>query len=638
MTNFGKSKDYKAFKAMSFFAIVFSFFIFASSPSHALVNGACGPSNGGKFSTMPTQPAEKCARGLDTATTQSGTNWRWTCTGSGGGTTATCTAAQCGSVAGDCKTFSGYFAAQPASSTANACNIGDYADTADTATLWQWNCAGRGTPAGATDACTANRATTENGACKAISGYYASEPATNTANACNAGTFVDLSDTGTQWQWRCNGAGTPVGTNSPTCTANRATTENGACKAISGNYASQPATNTASGCDAGSYVDLADSGTQWQWRCNGTGTPTGTNSPTCSANKATTVNGACKPISGYYGSQPATNTSNGCNAGSYVDLADSGTKWQWRCNGTGTPTGTNSVTCQADKATTIDGACKPISGYHATQPATDSASGCNQGNFFELADNGTTWNWRCNGAGTPTGTNSVTCTAQRRTTFNGSCGAAAGGTYSSPPSTSLCSSGQSTTVTLSGSTYNWSCNGGGQPAGTNAPCTATKAASCPNGPTGPAVNATCGVHHNETFTSTPSGSTNLCQTGTASAVSLTGSTYTWTCSGISGGTNDSCSAMKKAVTGCVMRHPVAWSEPGGPYGNRICAEYFRSPSQPGPFEETNHGYGTSGMLFSGYCANGGGTEGGCHGSVNWTCNGDGSFTFSNPQCNAGQWP
>ncbi|MAF67973.1 MAG: hypothetical protein CMH25_01325 [Micavibrio sp.] len=636
MINFGKSKDCKAFKAMSFFAIVFLLFIFASSPSHALVNGACGPSNGGKFRTMPTQPAEKCARGLDTTTTQSGTNWRWTCTGSGGGTTATCTAAQCGSVAGDCKTFSGYFAAQPASSTANACNIGDYADTADTATLWQWNCAGRGTPAGATDACTANRATTENGACKAISGYYASEPATNTANACNAGTFVDLSDTGTQWQWRCNGAGTPVGTNSPTCTANRATTENGACKAISGNYASQPATNTASGCDAGSYVDLADSGTQWQWRCNGTGTPTGTNSPTCSANKATTVNGACKPISGYYGSQPATNTSNGCNAGSYVDLADSGTKWQWRCNGTGTPTGTNSVTCQADKATTIDGACKPISGYHATQPATDSASGCNQGNFFELADNGTTWNWRCNGAGTPTGTNSGTCTAQRRTTFNGSCGAAAGGTYSSPPSTSLCSSGQSTTVTLSGSTYNWSCNGGGQPAGTNAPCTATKAASCPDGPTGPAVNATCGVHHNETFTSTPSGSTSLCQTGTASAVSLTGSTYTWTCSGISGGTNDSCSAMKKAVTGCTMRHPVVWSVPGGMSGARQCAEYFRSASQTGPFEETNHAYGSSGMLVSGYCASGGAS--GCHGTVDWTCNSDGSFTFTNKICNTGDWP
>ena len=588
-----KNRNNKAVGLIPLLAVVFSLFIFMSSPSYATVNGACGSASGGKFDSMPTQPAAKCARGLDTATTQSGTNWRWQCQGSGGGTTATCNAAQCGSVDADCKTFSGYFSSQPASTTTNACNIGDYVDTADTATLWNWNCNGRGSPAGTNAGCSANRATTENGACKAISGYYSSQPATSTASGCDAGSYIDLAtDTATQWQWRCNGAGTPVGTNSPTCTANRATTVNGSCKAISGYYASQPATTTGSGCDAGSYVDLADSGTQWQWRCNGGGTPAGTNSTTCTANKATTVNGACKAISGNYASQPATTTASGCDAGSYVDLADSGTQWQWRCNGTGTPAGTNSPTCTANKATTVNGACKVISGNYASQPATSTASGCDAGSYVDLADSGTQWQWRCNGTGTPVGTNSPTCTANKATTINGVCNNA---------TRNACTSGTPNDAAIADTSteYRWRCDGAGSPVGTNSgtcsklkpingvcnnatqnacsagtpndaviadtsteyrwrcdgqnggtnsgTCSLAKPPSCPNGPSGSAVNGTCGVHHGESFSSTPSGASSLCLTGSASSVSLSGSTYSWTCNGVSGGSADSCSASKGAA-------------------------------------------------------------------------------------------
>jgi len=63
------------------------------------------------------------------------------------------------------------------------------------------------------------------------------------------------------------------------------TTIDGVCKAIPGSHVSQPATDTASGCDAGSYIDLSDTSTEWQWRCDGIGTPVGTNSPTCTASK-----------------------------------------------------------------------------------------------------------------------------------------------------------------------------------------------------------------------------------------------------------------------------------------------------------------------------------------------------------------
>jgi hypothetical protein len=53
------------------------------------VNGTCGSSNGGTFTTAPTTNC--CITGTTSTVTGSGP-WGWTCTGSNGGTTATCTA------------------------------------------------------------------------------------------------------------------------------------------------------------------------------------------------------------------------------------------------------------------------------------------------------------------------------------------------------------------------------------------------------------------------------------------------------------------------------------------------------------------------------------------------------------------
>ncbi len=54
-----------------------------------VVNGACGSANGGTYSSAPT--ANLCSAGSASAVTGSGP-WNWTCAGSGGGTTASCSA------------------------------------------------------------------------------------------------------------------------------------------------------------------------------------------------------------------------------------------------------------------------------------------------------------------------------------------------------------------------------------------------------------------------------------------------------------------------------------------------------------------------------------------------------------------
>ncbi len=61
-------------------------------------------------------------------------------------------------------------------------------------------------------------------------------------------------------------------------------------------------------------------------------------------------------------------------------------------------------------------------------------------------------------------------------------------------------------------------------------------AACP-------VNGACGSSHGKTLTSKPTA--NLCSKGSASSVSTTSSSYTWTCSGQNGGSNASCSATRK---------------------------------------------------------------------------------------------
>ena len=78
-------------------SIVLPLRIWSSTP----VNGTCGSSNSGTFTTAPT--TNLCTNGTATAVTGTGP-WNWTCTGFNGGTTANCSASITTSISkpGDC--------------------------------------------------------------------------------------------------------------------------------------------------------------------------------------------------------------------------------------------------------------------------------------------------------------------------------------------------------------------------------------------------------------------------------------------------------------------------------------------------------------------------------------------------------
>jgi len=128
----------------------------------------------------------------------------------------------------------------------------------------------------------------------------------------------------------------------------------------------------------------------------------------------------------------------------------------------------------------------------------------------------------------------------------------------------------------------WMCRG--DFGGTNATC------SCI-----PASNGNCGSSDGGTFSSTPS--SGLCNVGSASVVSSTTTSYTWTCYGTSGtcnvgsGSNDSCSAIRDnppttptvniRTTDSTTNIPADLNPSTGlTNSNHICQSNFTSSSNP----------------------------------------------------------
>ena len=109
---------------------------------------------------------------------------------------------------------------------------------------------------------------------------------------------------------------------------------------------------------------------------------------------------------------------------------------------------------------------------------------------------------------------------------NAVCGSSNGGTFTSAPTTNLCSTGTPSTVSGSDPWF-WTCQGVN--GGTNASCSANVHG----------VNGVCGSSNGVTFTSAPT--SNLCNAGTPSTVSGSGP-WLWGCQGVNGGSSASCSA------------------------------------------------------------------------------------------------
>lgn len=166
---------------------------YACEKSNPSVTGACNNSlqNG-------------CASGSpnDDAVADDAGFWRWRCDGSNGGANSgTCQLAKpSASVPGSCASFTGQYTSQPATSTANGCTNGTFADTSDDSGNFRWDCIGSNSAGDAH--CTA--AVAPVGQCN-----------NSTQNGCTQGTANDdaVADTNEHFKWRCDAAGG----NSDTC-------------------------------------------------------------------------------------------------------------------------------------------------------------------------------------------------------------------------------------------------------------------------------------------------------------------------------------------------------------------------------------------------------------------------------------
>ncbi|MCK9578750.1 hypothetical protein M0R01_04670, partial [bacterium] len=204
-----------------------------------------------------------------------------------------------------------------------------------------------------------------------------------------------------------------------------------------------------------------------------------------------------------------------------------GSSVSWTCSGTN---GGTSASCSASRnPTPVNGSCGTANGkayaYNATGYAPDTQCATGSSSNTAFPNPGSSVSWTCSGTN---GGTSASCSASRNPTpVNGSCGTANGGNFLLIPTTNLCAVGTASLVSGTGP-WTWTCSGTN--GGTTASCSANLT-----------INGVCGSSNGTKGTTAPT--TNLCAIGTPSLVTGTGP-WTWTCSGINGGTTASCSATK----------------------------------------------------------------------------------------------
>ncbi|MGC9194890.1 MAG: hypothetical protein ACP5IL_05465, partial [Syntrophobacteraceae bacterium] len=281
------------------------------------VNGTCGSSNGGAFSSVPTTGL--CGSG--TASSVAGTGpWTWSCTGTYGGTSANCSANP-PAVNGTCGSSNG--GAFPSAPTLGLCGSGTASAVLGTGP-WTWSCTG--TYGGTTASCSANPQAI-NGTCGSSNGgTFTSAP---TSNLCGSGAASSVSGTG-PWSWSC------VGTNGGTtasCSADPPTVDGTCGSSNGGTFTSAPTSNL---CTSGTASTVSGSG-PWSWSCAGTN---GGKTANCSADPSA-VDGTCGSSNG--GAFNSAPTSNLCGSGT-ASAVSATWPWSWSCAGTN---GGTTASCSA---------------------------------------------------------------------------------------------------------------------------------------------------------------------------------------------------------------------------------------------------------------------------------------------------
>ena len=157
-------------------------------------NGACGSANGVAVTSAPT--SSLCSAGMASAVSGSGP-WNWSCAGSSGGTTASCSAPLLpAAVNGSCGTSNG--ADLTSVPTTGLCSAGAASAVSGTGP-WNWSCAGSN--GGSAASCAAQLEI--NGSCGSANGVAMS--AKPTKNLCSTGAASAVNGKG-PWDWTCAGS------------------------------------------------------------------------------------------------------------------------------------------------------------------------------------------------------------------------------------------------------------------------------------------------------------------------------------------------------------------------------------------------------------------------------------------------
>jgi len=288
---------------------------------------------------------------------------------------------------------------------------------------------------------------------------------------------------------------------------------NGSCGTANGHgyYSTSSINTSALRCASGTFTSFTDAGSSWTWACAGID---GGTIASCSAFKVScgTYHNTVRR------DQPSTNL---CTYGSSTTLSPSGNIWYYYC--TNNP-GVNAA-CYVYKTS-----CGSSNGGSFSSPPSTNL--CTYGTASSVTTGETTYTWTCTGNDSL----AVSCSATKIIPINGVCGSSNGGSFSIAPTTNLCSAGTASSVTTNPTTFTWTCSGTG--GGTTASCSANIT------PT----NGSCGTANGHGYTSTSEidTSTERCATGTFTSFTDNGSSWSWGCTGLNGGTTASCGANKVA--------------------------------------------------------------------------------------------
>ena len=228
-------------------------------------DGACGVANGSILTAAPA--AQLCASGTSTAVAGSGP-WVWSCVGSGGGSSISCSAnaQQYTRVDGTCGAASN--ASMTSAPVTNLCDSGK-ASSVNGEGPWTWTCSGMN--GGIASVCTTNRivpkapeppAPPVDANCGSSNGVAMNQ--TPASGLCSSGTSTAVSGHG-PWNWNCLGSN---GGMSVSCTAPLMPPSpiSGVCGAANG--VSTGAAPRSGLCASGISSAVSGQG-PWTWSCSG---------------------------------------------------------------------------------------------------------------------------------------------------------------------------------------------------------------------------------------------------------------------------------------------------------------------------------------------------------------------------------